>query len=190
MEKRDSYRHGRLPETLIENALNLLETQTAEQLSVRELAEMAGVSPRAPYVHFATKRDLLKAVAARGFERLAEAGAHAGGDLIALGEAYIRLGLEHPNLFRLMFSGILDEDCENAGDSYRQVCEAIRLRKPSWDEERIGAASLGLWAFVHGLTDLRLLGLVSPQAWEKVDFRKLTGLLADILQTEEQSPER
>ncbi|MBS1719063.1 MAG: TetR/AcrR family transcriptional regulator [Armatimonadetes bacterium] len=183
-KKSESYRHGSLPQTLVEGALKLLETQTAEELSVRELAELAGVSPRAPYVHFPTKRDLLKAVAVRGFEQLTEAGEAARGDLIALGKVYIRLGLEHPNLYRLMFSGVLDADCTQADESYRQVQEAISARKPDWDEGRVATASLGLWAFVHGLTELQLLGLVSPETWEHVKFEHLAGALGEILRAE------
>lgn len=177
-----NYRHGNLPEALVQDAIVLLRTQSPAELSVRELAERAGVSPRAPYVHFATKQDLLTAVATRGFQELAEAGAQAKGDLYRLGEIYVERALAHPNLYRLMFGGYIEPCAEVADASYHQVSEAIRQRRPDWGEEQVGAASLAVWAFVHGLADLRLNQMISNEVWESVSLRALAALLSEVLQ--------
>lgn len=180
-KKSDSYRHGNLREALIEDALKLLREKSVEELSVRELAERAGVSPRAPYVHFPQKKDLLRAVANRGFAELASVGAHANGDIIALGEAYVRLALGHPNLFHLMFSNMLGGDCPDARASFEQVSAAIEAQRPSWDREQVANASLAAWAFVHGLSELRLLGLISDETWEGRSIGSLAQAFAQVI---------
>ncbi len=64
--------HGNLGLALVEAALALLDETLDWAFSLREVARRAGVSHNAPYKHFAEKRDLLAAVAARGFDALAE----------------------------------------------------------------------------------------------------------------------
>jgi len=177
------YRHGNLREALVEDALELLRTQTVAELSVRELAERAGVSPRAPYVHFASKQDLLAAVAARGFEDLAEAGQEHEGDLFKLGELYIQRAVDHPNLYRLMFGGFLEPCQESADASFQQVLAAIRQRRSEWDEERAHAAGVALWAFVHGLAELRLNQMISAEVWESLSVQLLAELLGEVVQS-------
>jgi len=70
---------------------------------------------RNPYAqHFPEKRDLLAAVAARGFEALAERtfsslerATDARERLLACGEAFVAHALANPALYRLMFSAAL-----------------------------------------------------------------------------------
>src|ERR1700691_1356244 len=108
------YHHGNLASALVEAALTLLgETQNWD-FSLREVARRAGVSHNAPYKHFPEKRDLLGAVAARGFDALAE---HmlsslneltdARARLVACGQACVARGVANPALYRLMFSAAL-----------------------------------------------------------------------------------
>jgi hypothetical protein len=80
----------------------------------REVARRAGVSHNAPYKHFPEKRDLLAAVAASGFEVLAERTlssleglTDARARLLACGRAFVAHGIANPALYRLMFSAAL-----------------------------------------------------------------------------------
>src|SRR5271157_5857947 len=73
MPVKDHYHHGALKEALLAEAMRDLETEGLEGVSLRRLAESAGVSKTAPYRHFSDKRDLLVAMAADGFRLLAEA---------------------------------------------------------------------------------------------------------------------
>jgi AcrR family transcriptional regulator len=66
------------------------------------------------YKHFPEKRDLLAAVAARGFEALAERMlssldglTDARARLLACGQAFVARGVTNPALYRLMFSAAL-----------------------------------------------------------------------------------
>src|SRR5277367_3903137 len=108
------YHHGHLAAALIDAALALLDETQDWAFSLREVARRAGVSHNAPYKHFPEKRDLLAAVAARGFEMLAEraAAALAGvqgarAQVIGCGRAFVTHGVANPALYRLMFSAAL-----------------------------------------------------------------------------------
>lgn len=88
-----------------------LEARGAENLSLRKLSRELGVSHASPQRHFATKQDLLDALAITGFQRLGSALAKAtdsrGGDfhkrLTAACVAYVGFAARHPALFALMF---------------------------------------------------------------------------------------
>ena len=108
------HHHGNLAHAIVEAALALLDETQDWDFSLREVARRAGVSHNAPYKHFPEKRDLLAAVAARGFEALAErmlcslqglTDPWAG--LLACGRAFVAHGVANPALYRLMFSAAL-----------------------------------------------------------------------------------
>ena len=108
---RKSYHHGDARSALIAAGLKHLETTPATELSLRQVAETAGLSRQAPYRHFADKEDLLAALAEAGFEELTRrigAATGAAGDaeaaLAAAAETYIAFARELPQRFRLMFS--------------------------------------------------------------------------------------
>ena len=58
--KRDTFRHGNLPEALVDAALLRLEAEGVESISLRDLARDAGVNHRAVYRHFPDKLSLLR----------------------------------------------------------------------------------------------------------------------------------
>lgn len=68
--ERKSYHRGDLQRALVKTALSLLTKTPRWDFSLREVARCAGVSHNAPYSHFADKRQLLAAVAAKGYEVL------------------------------------------------------------------------------------------------------------------------
>jgi AcrR family transcriptional regulator len=171
------YHHGDLRRALIETALKLVTEEQDWTFSLRELARRAGVSHHAPYNHFAEKQDLLGAVAAVGFEQLRDgllrgtAGIDAPEALVAaIGRTYVRLGLENPALYRLMFGPALADAgpgdrptiARSAGDRARAVLEEVIARgarsgvfavSPDNSRDQVLAA-LSFWAAVHGLTML------------------------------------
>ncbi len=62
-----SYHHGDLRSALLDAAAKRLAEHGVDSLSLRKLAEDAGVSRTAPYHHFKDKSALLSAIAAKGF---------------------------------------------------------------------------------------------------------------------------
>lgn len=70
---RTRYHHGNLVEALLAATVDLIEEKGVEALAVREVAKRAGVSPAAPFRHFANKAALLTAVAEQAMARLTAA---------------------------------------------------------------------------------------------------------------------
>jgi AcrR family transcriptional regulator len=68
----NAFHHGNLRQELLDRAEGVLRERGIDALSLRELARDAGVSHGAPRSHFPDRAALLDALAARGFERLAE----------------------------------------------------------------------------------------------------------------------
>jgi AcrR family transcriptional regulator len=105
------YHHGNLRQALLRAAEAALEAGGVPQLSLRELSRELGVSHASSQRHFATKQDLLDALAIMGFERLSSAVAKAtetrsqdlNARLTKAASAYVGFALKHPALFALMF---------------------------------------------------------------------------------------
>lgn len=173
--KPQAYHHGDLRRALIDTARQLVTKEQDWTFSLREVARRAGVSHRAPYNHFPEKLDLLAAVAAVGFERLRDGllGAMTGIDdpeacLVAICRTYLRLGLENPALYRLMFGPALSSAgsadrptvARTAGADARAVLENVILqgaRSGAFavlpdDPKALALAALSAWSAVHGLT--------------------------------------
>ncbi|HEY4020123.1 MAG TPA: TetR/AcrR family transcriptional regulator [Pseudonocardiaceae bacterium] len=161
----DSYHHGDLRAACLHAARELLEEDGSAALSLRAVARRAGVSPTAPYRHFADREALVSSVAAEGYRELAEklAAAHPApsthDDLAAVAVAYVRFAMEHPAVFRVMFV----EPCDPSSDERVAVTAAIRDYLSSivlrvFPGAAPDALSTAVWALVHGLAFLHLDG--------------------------------
>jgi AcrR family transcriptional regulator len=153
-----TYHHGDLRRALLAAAVDILETEGAEALSLREAARRAGVSHNAPYRHFADRDALLAGVAADGYRLLGEA--LTSRNERDMGEAYVGFALAHPQRFRLMFGGriALDrhEALRQAADrAYGALLDAFRAGTGVRDPAVSAAAA---WSLVHGLAHLLLDG--------------------------------
>ncbi|MEE8173419.1 MAG: helix-turn-helix domain-containing protein, partial [Alphaproteobacteria bacterium] len=56
--KKGAYHHGNLRRALLDSALAMVEKEGPRGVSLRAVARLAGVSPAAPYRHFAGKEGL------------------------------------------------------------------------------------------------------------------------------------
>jgi AcrR family transcriptional regulator len=127
------YHHGDLRRVLIDAALKLAEQ--GEEISVREAARRAGVSPGAPFRHFQSRDALMMAVAEEAQRRFrveietALAQAPAGDPLKRFrnfGLAYLRWAMRNPAHFEIISSGRY-VDLNNAGELTRDNAELIGL---------------------------------------------------------------
>lgn len=180
------YHHGDLKNALVQAALDVLNRDGAEALSLRSVAAAAGVSHMAPYSHFKNKKELLQAVAAAGFRQLTDTMLQQkdaqGEDNLVLcyGTVYVEFALANPQLYRLMMGQV-----EPAGkrQSAEEIGVAIAQASPSSDLEEsarlcftllrdafalrlndpqlITAQAVGAWSLVHGMAALLIEGHIS-----------------------------
>jgi AcrR family transcriptional regulator len=147
-------------------ARQLLEAEGLEAVTLRAVAAATGVSRQAPYHHFADKSALLAAVAANGFEALANAmtalmdkETTPAGRMEASGVGYVVFALENPALFRLMFGGSgenfeTDADLVRCrGRAHQVMTDALKELGPRSPEE-LETGGVAAWAIVHGLAEL------------------------------------
>ncbi len=175
---KDTYHHGDLANALVDAALAVVERDGADALSLRDLAASLGVSRAAPYRHFEDRDALLAAVAARGFEALAEvyrtADASAGDGPARVRKAmrdYIAFAWSRAGLHRLMFESDLarrDPIPAVLAGPYQQIYEALwrtlTRAYPDADEAWLKRRRVTMLSTVVGFLVLDDAGRFTP-AW-------------------------
>jgi AcrR family transcriptional regulator len=179
------YHHGNLKPALLRAAVALIAEVGPAAFTLREVARRAGISHNAPYRHFREKDELLAAVAAEGFERLADALEADAVDKDALGKperksrarnpapalrrfqasglAYVRFALRSPEHLLVMFDWPLDADRypELSVAAKRAFSVLVGLVEGAQREGSLpGGDPLGLaciaWSLVHGVAKLAI----------------------------------
>lgn len=196
MSKEKPYHHGDLRRALLEASLTLIEREGVQGLSLRKAARQAGVSPAAPYHHFASRGALLAAIGTEGYERLhlmiceakGRAGPSAQEQLAGTAEAYVTFAHEHAAHFRVMFRPELhepDETFDAASDPLfdelmRSVVQAQSQKSiPPGDARHY---ALLLWSSAHGLASLLLDGPLRRRAAKiGVNIDTIAAMTADTL---------
>ena len=169
------YHHGNLRQALLTAAETALEARGVQHLSLRELSRELGVSHASPQRHFATKQDLIDALAIKGFERLSslvakatEARSHDfNARLTKAAFAYVGFALKHPALFALMFEakrrpGMRPELRTALIAAYSHIPRILREGQEAGeivagDPERL---ALTIGAALHGLVAMSIDGKV------------------------------
>jgi AcrR family transcriptional regulator len=172
MSAKKSYHHGDLKNALIRAGVEILAEQGVGGLSLRQVALRAGVSHAAPYAHFADKQSLIAAISTDGFRRLYEKLAETASanlldprrQLLETAAAYLEFAAEDPAHFKIMFSGILEQEkdypefVDASKKNYElmvgivQACQAAGVL-PSEPAEQ---TAVSIWATVHGLAALSI----------------------------------
>ena len=156
-----------------------------EGVTMRQLAEALGCSPKTPYRYFKDKADILATVRAEAFTRFAdtlEAAAMNGDGPLdkarLVGDAYLRFADEHPHAYRIMFEidqPITDEHPELLRESRRARTFVTQQAEDMVKAGLIDADPLlfgwSMWAATHGLVMLRQAGMLEHGP----DIRALAG---------------
>jgi AcrR family transcriptional regulator len=179
--ERLSYHHGDLRQALLVAAKALIAEAGIENLSLRKLAERAGVSRTAPYHHFSDKNDLLCAIAAQGFlRRHQEARDTFNNSRLTAEEkfaeficGYIRFAANNPEEYELMFGRNIWKQ-KNSTQELRDVaypCFQHQLEMvTSWQEMGLISGdnplrtSQVIWGAVHGIAKLLIDGIYTESA--------------------------
>jgi AcrR family transcriptional regulator len=163
------HHHGNLRSALIEAALEILQDDGAEGLTLRRVAARAGVSHAAPAHHFAGLHGLLTAIAARAFALFTEAmetardsaGPAPFDRLAGVCEGYLAFARTSAGLFRVMFNtpGLHRDDPDLARHS-QAAYQVLRDACTPFAGERPEELELAVWSMVHGYA---ALGFAEPQ---------------------------
>ncbi|NEE02835.1 TetR/AcrR family transcriptional regulator [Phytoactinopolyspora halotolerans] len=166
---RTTYHHGALRDELLRACLRLIETEGIGAVSLRRVAREAGVSPGAPYHHFADRATLLAELSTQGYKQLAErlaAARNRAGEpapaLAALVQAYVEFARSEPGYFHLMFRPELSTstkspDVHQAGYvAFNVLADAVGdcVLAGTIAQRDASAVALAVWGLGHGLASL------------------------------------
>ncbi len=166
-EKSGSYHHGDLAEALLEAVDQLARKFGLEAVTLRACAKLVGVAPSAGFRHYADKRALLTAFAARAHQRVANQmnqaaeTAKIAGDppFLAVALAYVSFALDEPAAFQVMWRSelIYTEDAAYH-EASRGLAQLVRAGFAGTladdDAESMSGEELLAWSAVHGLASL------------------------------------
>ena len=159
-----------LRDRLVDVGVELVASEGAQALTLREIARRAGVSHGAPRRYFPTHLELLSAIARRGFADLGERAAGAIGAIGAIGDGtaspraqvtalsrtYLEFALDNPGMYELMFRHDLLESGhlglrETSLPLFGALVDLVGRARPDVDARHVAGA---LWANLHGLAQL------------------------------------
>jgi len=167
--KKVSWHHGNLREEMLQRGLALLELRGAADLSLREVARLAGVSQTAPTHHFGDKEGLLAALATEGFHALMSERLSALKDgmtkerrLRVVMRVYVEFALKRPELFHLMFGPRIADKrkhgplMEASAGSFQFLSNTIAefMADHSDDGRPPRFSAIAVWSGMHGLATL------------------------------------
>lgn len=193
--RRESYHHGDLKRALTDAALSLVAEKGPKGFTLTEAARRAGVSPAAPYRHFADKAELLATVAEQGFRDLhadlvvaAERASEPRERVTELGRAYVRWAVAHPDHYQVMFGAAsMKEELPSAaaageqafGDLLDAIVECQEAGMLGGQDPREVAAPL--WSLVHGIASLAIGGHLHAVGIVQAPDELLAGVVPQLL---------
>jgi AcrR family transcriptional regulator len=158
---------------ILEAAERIFVAEGYEGATIRKIADEVGVSSTALYMHFRDKDEILHEICLIAMQALLEQNSQIAARRIdavtrlrLMLEAYVAMGLEHPNAYLLVFVAPVRETGSatqlataeiNAKcyDRYsgviREIAAAGRLRAGDAD-----SAALALWSACHGLVTAQI----------------------------------
>ena len=158
-----------------------------EGVTMRQLAEALGCSPKTPYRYFKDKADILATVRAQAFSKFADtlekatAGVTDTADRGRLtGEAYLAFALKNPHAYRIMFEidAPVDESHPELGPQAERAARYITR-----GAEEMAASGVidvdpklfgwSMWAAIHGIVMLHQSGMLTHGP----DYRTLASFL-------------
>ena len=190
---------GRLRDEIVSAATRLLETQSAETITLRAIAREAGITAPSIYRHFDSVGDVLRAVVEGTFDVLerrlrdSATGDSAVARLRSVCAAYLSFAEEQPEQYRLLFGGAWnaadlppDADAERSEradiglDTFavlvERVAECVAEGSSTSSDPADDAA--GLWVGLHGFASLRRTTPLFP--WPAAIVDDLVSSLAHL----------
>ena len=171
------YHHGDLKNALIQAGVEILAKEGVGGLSLRKVAQRAGVSHSAPYAHFPDKQSLIAAISTEGLNQLyaeleAAISSHSKNpkkQLIEGVQAYVHFAMENLDTFKIMFSGVLEKEkdyssfVDISSKTFKLVVEVVQACQNAGVLPAAPAdlMAVSVWGQVHGIVSLALEGQIS-----------------------------
>jgi len=160
-----------------------------EGVTMRQLAEALGCSPKTPDRYFTDKADILATVRAQAFQKFADALEEAAKAPPAergrkAAESYIRFALKHPHAYRIMFDidAPIDDSHPELGPASERAARFITHSAEEMSEAGLIDADPKLfgwaqWAALHGVVMLHQAGMLGHGP----DYRELAAFLGTTM---------
>ena len=183
---KSTYHHGDLKNALIQAGIDIVAAEGVYGLTLRKTARRAGVSHNAPYAHFPDKQSLIAAIALEGHTKI-----HALIEkviqkypedplkqLVSIAWAYVQFGLESPALYKITFSGLIEN--EKNYPSFVEVSQhSLQLLQRIVGDcqkagifnshgQPVGILAVSAWSLIHGLVSLVIEGQVPSKIRKSV----------------------
>jgi AcrR family transcriptional regulator len=166
---RRAYQIGGARVRLFQQAREILEHEGLEALSLRTLANRAGITVGAMYHHYDSKAALLAELAAFGFDELkaefsaADQAAPVGGRLRTWAVAYVGFAARQPAFYSLMFDPRIGGSPQVVAARERAFAalEALLASVVVQQErasEPFDKIAVAVWAAAHGAASLTICG--------------------------------
>lgn len=183
------YHHGDLKNALIKAGVEILAKEGVSGLSLRKVAQRAGVSHSAPYAHFSDKQSLIAAISTEGFTQLyteleAAISPYAKNpkkQLLEGAKAYVRFAEENTDTFKIMFSGVLEKEkdypafVEISHNTFTLVVRVVKACQDAGIVRNVqpDLMAVSIWGQVHGIVSLALEGQISHTLLEKKNIESI-----------------
>ena len=191
------YHHGELKQALLKTGLGIIESEGIAGLTLQKAARRQGVSAAAVYRHYASKEDLLAAIATEGFLMLGAAiqktlqnrPKDARLFFRKSVAAYIDLAIARPNHYELMFGGAIPDhgphpELVAAGEAaFGGLLETVRIcqHEGLFKKRKPILMAFHVWSMMHGFVMLHIAGR-NPFAVDRpAQLHRLTGLMVQFL---------
>lgn len=176
IKKTSTYHHGNLKEALVETALEMIDKEGLDSVTLRDLTQRLGTSRSAVYRHFESKEALILGVIEKGYEQLdlmftpifQDTTQSVAERFEKMGRAYLDFAIAHPNLYRLLFGEKFRQEREEICDYKNEkqatglyaliglLLEAQEERIIAQENPMVQAATV--LASIHGLASLLIDG--------------------------------
>jgi AcrR family transcriptional regulator len=170
-ERTRRYHHGDLRRAVLEAAVAAVAESGPASISLRDLARRADVSHAAPAHHFGDKAGVLTAVAAEGYDLLADALTEVQEqteDFLELGVAYVEFAIRNRAHFEVMYRPELyrpdDEVVRTARErAATALYTGVRTVADASADVDARTAGVAAWSLVHGFSTLWLHGMLPAE---------------------------
>ena len=157
---KNSYHHGNLKETILSEALYLLNSKNFDEISFRLISRNIGVVSSAPYNHFKDKKHLIKEIILLGENKLLKVitleknkSKIPTEQLLLIAKAYLNFAINEKALFNLMFSKTNEELLYLSDKIVLQFKLIITEKFKKGKRLKLTAkgSAITAWSMLHGL---------------------------------------